>query len=124
MCPSIDFLEQVMTDPKQQPKTADKPAAKTAKEEKKVFIRNNGKTPFVIPNEATLKPNKVTPVSADAWEAFKETPFAQSLIEEELIEESTEDEHAAQPKTEAEQLDENEAAEDAQARGRNKKSRK
>jgi hypothetical protein len=113
-----------MTDPKAKP-VDPKPEKADKPDDKKVFIRNNGKTPFVIPDAGvTLKPKRVTPVPAAAWEAFKQTPFGKSILDEDLVEEVDEEEHTAQPKTEAEQLDENEAAEDAAAQGRNRKPRK
>jgi RPA family protein len=120
-----------MTDPKQQPKAGDPKATgkATKAEEKKVFVRNNSKTPYVIPGlggaNITLRPKRVTPVDADAWATFKDTPFGQSLAEAEEIEESNEDEHANQPESEQEKAAETDAAEEEAQRSRtSKKARK
>ena len=117
-----------MTDPKQQSKATDpKAAGKAAKaDEKKVFIRNNSKTPYVIPGAGgganiTLRPKRVTAVNAEAWATFKETPFGQSLAEAEEIEESSEDEHTNQPESEQEKAAETDAAEEEAQRSRTSK---
>jgi RPA family protein len=115
-----------MTDPKQQPKTTDpKGAAKPKADDKKVFIRNNTKTPYVVPGvggaTTTIRPERVTPVGADAWAKFKETPFGQALIEAESVEESTEDEHTNQPVSEQEQAAQEDAAQEEAQRARSKK---
>jgi hypothetical protein len=61
-----------MTDPKQPSRTTVDPkaAAKPKAEDKKVFIRNNTKTPYVVPGargaaNTTIRPERVTPVDAD-----------------------------------------------------------
>jgi RPA family protein len=120
-----------MTDPKQQqPKPGDpKAAAKAKAEEKKVFIRNTTKTPYVVPAadgapNITIRPNRVTAVNADAWQAFKATPFGQSLIDEEIVEEATEDEHANQPETEQDKAAKEDASEEEAQRAHGKKGRK
>ena len=117
-----------MTDPKQPPaKGADPKGAKPAKpDEKKVFVRNNTKTPYVVAAagsgaSTTLRPNRVTAVSAEAWEKFKETPFGQALAEAESIEESNEEEHANQPESEQEKIAEADAADERAQRARTSK---
>jgi RPA family protein len=120
-----------MTDPKQPSRTTVDPkaAAKAKADEKKVFIRNNTKTPYVVPGgksgaTTTIRPERVTPVDAEAWQTFTGTPFGKSLLEAEAVEESSEDEHTNQPKSEQEQAAEEDAAQEEAARARQKKGRK
>jgi hypothetical protein len=120
-----------MTDPKQptRPNADPKAGAKAKADEKKTFIRNNSKTPYVVPGgssgaSVTLRPLRVTAIGAEAWATFKETPFGQSLLEIEALEESSEDEHTNQPVSEQEQIAQEDAAEEEAQRARTKKARK
>ena len=91
-----------MTDPKQKTppgdtlRASDHPEA-AANPENATPVRNNAKSPFILPDGTVLRPGRVTAVPVDAWKTFAESDFGKALLDDESIEEASEEDLAGQP---------------------------
>lgn len=109
-----------MTDQKP-PKPTQLPAdtARASDGAKLVYIRNHGQAPLVVkatPVNVMLAPERVTALPADVWAKFKATAFGLAFLDDGTLEETTEEDLTAQPKTAAETADEEDRQADAEAR--------
>ena len=82
-----------------------------------VYVQSTIKAPIIVPTRprnVELAAGRITPVDAEVWAKFKASEFGKVLIDDGCFEEVSADEHAAQPRTPAQEADEAEAAEVAE----------